>query len=278
MQRTLAPCAPSLPRTGPSLHTCQASPSAHLLSSPARGLYSSARATESDPSDDGYPLGVPFERPLVIDCREGVNGELVLRRAGAHHEVIANGTFLMDTRDGRSERALVRDAVAGLAGARVLLGGLGVGFSLAEALGAPEVAEVVVVELEPAVVDWGRAHLRPYGGAGLDDPRVHLLVADLDDALETLAPPFDAICLDVDNGPGWLVHERNGRVYDEGGLGRLRRLLRPGGRLTVWAAAADAAFEARLRARFDAVRAVEIPVARGPDDVVYVGVSPSTSP
>jgi spermidine synthase len=222
--------------------------------------------------------GMRSERPLVIDRREGLNGELVLRRAGADHEVIANGTFLMDTRDGRSERALVREAVAGLRDARLLLGGLGVGFSLDAALRAPEVGEVVVVELEPAVVDWARTHLRPHGGAGLDDPRVRLLVADLDDALEALDPPFDAICLDVDNGPGWLVHERNRRLYDDVGLERLRRRLRPGGRLSVWAAAADAEFEARLRARFDAVRTVEIPAARGPDDVLYLGVSPSTSP
>ncbi len=216
---------------------------------------------------------------MVVDRRAGVNGELVLRRAGADHEVIANGTFLMDTRDGRSERVLVREAVAGQRDARVLLGGLGVGFSLREALGSPEVAEVVVCELEPAVVDWARTHLRPYGGAGLDDPRVRLVVADLADALETLEPPFDAVCLDVDNGPGWLVHERNRRLYADAGLRRIRRLLRPGGRLTVWAAAADAAFEARLRGCFDDVWTVEIPVPRGPDDVVYVvSVSPSTSP
>jgi spermidine synthase len=217
----------------------------------------------------------------VIDRREGVNGELVLRRAGPDHEVIANGTFLMDTRDGRSERALVREAVGGLRDARVLLGGLGVGFSLDAALGSPEVAEVVVVELEPAVVDWARTHLRRYGGAGLDDPRVALVAADLADALETLAPPFDAICLDVDNGPGWLVHERNRRLYDDPGLQGIRRLLRPGGRLTVWAAAPDAGFEARLRDCFDGVRTVEIAVPRGPADLVYVagiGVSPSTSP
>jgi spermidine synthase len=215
----------------------------------------------------------------VIDRRDGMNGELVLRRAGTDHEVIANGTFLMDTRDGRSERALVREAVAGLRGARVLLGGLGVGFSLDEALRAPEVADVVVCELEPAVVEWARTHLRPHGGAGLEDPRVRVVVADLADVLETLEPPFDAICLDVDNGPGWLVHERNRRLYADAGLRSLRRLLRPDGRLTVWAAAADAAFEARLRDCFAAVRAVEIPVRRGPDDVVYVAaVTPSRNP
>jgi spermidine synthase len=224
---------------------------------------------------------VSCDRPVIVDRREGTIGELVLRRAGPDHEVIANGTFLMDTRDGRSERALVREAVAGLHDARVLLGGLGVGFSLDEAVCAPEVAAIVVVELEPAVVDWGRTHLRPYGGAGLDDPRVTLVAADLADALETLDRPFDAICLDVDNGPGWLVHERNGRVYDDPGLCAIRRLLRSGGRLAVWAAARDAGFEARLRDRFDDVRTVEIAVPRGPADVVYVaraGVSPSTSP
>lgn len=216
---------------------------------------------------------------MIVDRREGVNGELVLRRAGADHEVIANGTFLMDTRDGRSERALVREAVAGQHDARVLLGGLGVGFSLQEALDSPEVDEIVVCELEPAVVDWARTHLRPYGGAGLGDPRVRVVVADLADALETLEPPFDAVCLDVDNGPGWHVHERNRRLYADAGLRRVRRLLRPGGRLTVWAAAADAAFETRLGDCFDDVWTVEISVPRGPDDVVYVAsVSPSTSP
>lgn len=219
------------------------------------------------------------DRPVVIDRREGVNGELVLRRAGADHDVIANGTFLMDTRDGRSERTLVREAVAGLREARVLIGGLGVGFSLDAALRAPGVGEIVVVELEPAVVEWARTHLRGHGGAGLDDPRVRLVVADLGDALETLDGPFDAICLDVDNGPGWLVHERNRGLYANAALRRIHALLRAGGRLTVWAAAADAAFEARLRERFAAVRSVAIPVPRGPDDVVYVAeVSPSRSP
>jgi len=239
-----------------------------------------------NPNDFAYPPHVPpddplnrHDRPVVIDRREGANGELVLRRAGTDLEVIANGTFLMDTRDGRSERALAREAVAGLNDARVLIGGLGVGSSLDEALRAPGVGEIVVVELEAAVIEWARTHLRAHGGAGLDDPRVRLVVADLGDALATLAGPFDAICLDVDNGPGWLVHERNRGLYADAGLRRIHGLLRPGGRLAVWAAAADAEFEARLRERFAAVRSVAIPVPRGPDDVVYVAeVSPSRSP
>ena len=216
------------------------------------------------------------ERPVVIDRRETPRGELVLRRAGAHFEVIANGTFLMDTRDGRSERALVREAIGGRDGLRILIGGLGVGFSLDEALRSPACAEIVVCELEPAVVDWARRHL---GGCGLDDPRVRLLVCDLGDALAAPAGGFDAICLDVDNGPGWLVHPANAAIYADAGIERLRACLRPGGRLAVWASAPDPAFEARLRARFTDVRAVEIPARRGPGDVIYVAeaVSPSTS-
>jgi spermidine synthase len=213
------------------------------------------------------------ERPEVIDRRRGVNGELVLRRIGADHEVIVNGTFLMDTRGGRSERALVREAVFGMRDARVLLGGLGVGFSLDEALRAPGAAEVVVCEIEPAVVEWARRHLREHGGAGLDDARVSLVVADLGDVLDSLDGPVDAICLDVDNGPGWFVHERNRRLYSDAGIALLRSRVRPGGRVTVWAAAADTAFEARLRAHFEAVRTVAIPVPRGVDDIVYVAES-----
>jgi spermidine synthase len=215
------------------------------------------------------------DRPIVVDRRQTPRGELVLRRAGEHFEVIANGTFLMDTRDGRSERALVHEAIAGRTGARLLIGGLGVGFSLGEALASCACAEVVVCELEPAVVEWALTHL---GGCGLDDPRVRLLVGDLRDALATLSGELDAVCLDVDNGPGWLVHPANAALYTGAGIERLRACLRPGGRLAVWASAPDPAFEARLRARFADVRLVRIPARRAPDDVIYVAeLSPSTS-
>ena len=194
-------------------------------------------------------------------------GELVLRRDGAHHEIVSNGTFLMDTRDGRSERELVR-AAAG-PGDRVLIGGLGVGFSLAEAL-AVGAAAVTVVEIEPAVVRWNREH---FGTAALDDPRVTVAVADL---AGFLARPgeYDAICLDVDNGPDWTVTPGNAALYGDAGLARLDARLAPGGTLAVWSANASPAFEARLRARFGQVRLIELPVPRGGPDVVYAASSP----
>jgi spermidine synthase len=210
------------------------------------------------------------DRQLTLDRRHTPRGELVLRQRGEHFEVIADGTFLMDTRDGRSERALVREAVAGIAGARVLIAGLGVGFSLDEALAADAVSEVVVVEVEPAVVEWARTHLRKLNRHSVDDPRVTLVLADLLDAIDALEDGFDAICLDVDNGPGWLVHPANAALYDDAGVERLASLLRPGGRLSVWAASRDDAFEARLRNGFGDVRVVSIPVPRGEPDVIYV--------
>lgn len=209
----------------------------------------------------------------MVDRRQTPRGELVLRRAGEHFEVIANGTFLMDTRNGRSERALVREAIAGRDGVRLLLAGLGVGFSLDEALTTDAVREVVVVELEPTIVEWARSQLRGLTRHGLDDPRVRLVVADIREAIEKVDGDFDAVCLDVDNGPGWVVHEANAEVYTDHGLELVGRRLRAGGRLAVWAAAPDAAFEGRLRRLFGEVATVSIPVARGPDDVVYVATA-----
>lgn len=205
--------------------------------------------------------------PVTVERLATPRGELVLRRDGPHHEIVSNGTFLMDTRDGRSERALVR-AAAG-PGDRVLVGGLGVGFSLAEAL-AVGAAAVTVVEIEPAVVRWNREH---FGTAALDDPRVTVVVADL---AGFLARPgeWDAICLDVDNGPDWTVTPGNAGLYSAAGLERLDARLAAGGTLAVWSAGASPAFEARLRERYGQVRRIEVAVARGEPDVVWTARGP----
>jgi spermidine synthase len=218
-------------------------------------------------------MGDEEERPVVVERLPTAAGELVLRRAGRHFEVILDGSFLMDTRDGRSERALVREAVAGLERARVLIAGLGVGFSLDEALAAAEVAAVVVVEVQEAIVRWARSHLRAVAGRGLEDPRVELVVADLAAHLRASERRYDAICLDVDNGPGWLSRPTNAGLYDAAGLALLARRLEPGGRLAVWSSAPSAAFEARLGERFADVRRLELPARRGSDDVVYVAAA-----
>jgi spermidine synthase len=204
----------------------------------------------------------------VLARVDGVCGELVLRRVGPHHEIIANGVFLMDTRNGESERLLVRAAADRMpAGGRLLVGGLGVGFSLREALTHPSVGEVVVVEREPAVIEWNTAYL---GNAGpLADPRVRMVRADLLTWLPG-AGRFAALCLDIDNGPEWTVDEGNAALYASTGLTMLAEALVPDGVLAVWSAAAAPAFTAALARDFGPVETLEIPVPRGEPDRVFL--------
>lgn len=210
------------------------------------------------------------EHAVVVDRVVTERGEIVLRRRGPHHEIISNGVFLMDTRGGASERLLVSAALAAVPSGRapdLLIGGLGVGFSLDEAGRDPRPRSITVVEIEPAVVGWHRDHL---DAGALADPRVRVVQADLLAYLAGTAEQYDAICLDIDNGPEWTVTEANRGLYDATGLGLVRRRLRPGGVLAVWSAAESPEFLARLRQAFSDVETLPVPVARGVPDVVYV--------
>ncbi|WP_180686701.1 spermine/spermidine synthase domain-containing protein [Streptomyces gossypiisoli] len=217
--------------------------------------------------------------PEVLDRREGPHGEVVLRRHGALLQIIANGCFLMDTSDGRSERLLVDaalDALDGRPEPHVLIGGLGVGFSLAHACGNPRWGRITVVERERAVIDWHRAGpLSEVSGNALTDPRTEIVETDLVDYVNETSDTFDALCLDIDNGPDWTVTEANAGLYSTAGLAACARVLRPGGVLAVWSAKPSPEFEGSLRnAGFRHVRTEEIPVARGVPDVVHLGVRP----
>ncbi len=207
----------------------------------------------------------------VYEREAGEHGELVLRGDGRHFEIISNGVFLMDTRAGESERLLVREPLRRLARpSSILIGGLGVGFSLAEALRSPYTHSVTVIEREPAVIRWQGAHLSRHSGGALDDPRVHLRCADLLDWLRATRETYDALCLDIDNGPDWTVTDGNADLYDTAGLDLLTARLRPGGVLAVWSAGAAPAFEARLRERFTDVTVHSVEVPRGEPDQVYL--------
>lgn len=207
---------------------------------------------------------------VVLDRVQTPRGELRLRRRGEVFEVLSAGVPLMDTRDGRSERLLVDAAVAGRAAPLdVLVGGLGVGSSLLAALACNAVRRVTLVELEPALLGWHRTHLAAVSRGALDDPRVRVVCADVAELLRGEETTYDAICLDVDNGPDWTVTPGNARLYGDAGLELLAARLRPGGVLTVWSAAAAPGFEARLRCRFADVSVLPVEVARGEPDLVY---------
>lgn len=164
---------------------------------------------------------------------------------------------------------LAQAAIAGGA-RRVLVGGLGVGFTVAEALRQPQVESVTVVEIEDAVVRWNRGPLAAVNAGALDDARVRVAVADMSTWLVSCNEVFDAICLDVDNGPDWPVLESNRPLYGLDILRLLKSRLAAGGRLAVWSAAGSPAFVERLRSVFDDVQTYESPAANGPPDVVWV--------
>jgi spermidine synthase len=223
-----------------------------------------------------------YDSPEVLDRREGPHGEVVLRRHGALLQIVANGCFLMDTSDGRSERRLV-DAAAealtasgGRSAPHLLIGGLGVGFSLAHAAADPRWGRIAVVERERAVIDWHRGGpLAELSSEALTDPRTEIVEADLVRYVNETSDTYDALCLDIDNGPGWTVTEGNDGLYTPAGLAGCARVLRPGGVLAVWSAQPSPEFEETLRnAGFQQVRTEEIPVARGVPDVVHLGVGP----
>ncbi|MBB4793802.1 spermidine synthase [Streptomyces nodosus] len=220
-----------------------------------------------------------YDAPEVLDRREGPHGEVVLRRHGELLQIIANGCFLMDTSDGRSERLLVDAALNALDGRPepgLLIGGLGVGFSLAHAAADSRWGGITVVEREHAIVDWHlRGPLSALSATALADPRTRVLETDLVTYLHETSDTYDALCLDIDNGPDWTVTDDNGGLYSMAGLADCARVLRPGGVLAVWSAQPSPEFERTLRnAGFRQVRTEEVPVARGVPDVVHLAVRP----
>jgi spermidine synthase len=173
-------------------------------------------------------------------------GELVLCRRGEHYEIRCNGWELMSSRAHRTEDALARLACADLPPApRVLIGGLGMGFTLRAALDAlPATARVIVAELVAEIIAWNRGPLAVLAGRPLDDPRVTVYHADVAEVMS--GGRFDAILLDIDNGPATPVYRDAPRLYGADGLRRAFASLTPGGTLAVWSADRSPTFEAAL--------------------------------
>ena len=190
----------------------------------------------------------------LIDSAEIPNngGELRLYQRGTEHSIaIVGGGELMNSRVFGSEEALAElgcSPVAKRQKARVLVGGLGMGYTLAAALRhLGEDAEVVVAELVPAVVRWNRDYIGAYAGHPLNDTRVTVREGDIARILKREQTAYDAILLDVDNGPEGLTHKENDWLYGTTGLEAAYDALRPDGVLAVWSAGPDRAFTERLR-------------------------------
>jgi spermidine synthase len=179
-------------------------------------------------------------------------GSLRLMRRGAEYSIMTGGTELMNSRMSGSEKALATLAIARLQGRaepRILIGGLGMGFTLRAALEVlPPGAVVEVAEIVPAVLDWARGPMAEIFEGCLDDPRVAIRLGDVGEIIRAARGGYDAILLDVDNGPGGLDRAENDRLYNHGGLAAAKAALTPGGVLAVWSFAPDDYFVRRLRA------------------------------
>ena len=205
-------------------------------------------------------------RELIDSAPIPGGGELRLIRRGSEYSIMLGSNELMNSRLSGSEEALATLACERLGkrpGPVLLIGGLGMGFTLRAALQClPADAGVIVAELVPAIIRWARGPLAHLQGESLDDPRVTVMESDVVEIIASERGRFDAILLDVDNGPDGLSREGNDRLYDAAGLARAKAALRPGGVLGVWSSGPDAAFSARLRKA--GFRVEEIPVrARG---------------
>jgi spermidine synthase len=204
--------------------------------------------------------------------------ELRLFAHGRDFIIALGRNELMSTRMRHSEEQLAELTLARLAltEPRLLIGGYGMGFTLRAALAARPGVRATVAELVPEIVEWARGPMAELTAGCLDDPRVTLGMGDvsafIDDAADGTSERYDAILLDVDNGPDGLVRAANGRIYRTEGLRAAKVALAPGGVLAVWSAAPDPGFTRRLEKAGFAVEEIEVrarPNGKGPRHTIW---------
>lgn len=226
---------------------------------------------------------IPWEE---IDAAAVAGGEtLRLKRRGEEYAIMSGPVELMNSRRGGSEEALASLASERLgrpARPKVLIGGLGLGFTLRAALAEfGEEAKIVVAELVPAVVAWAAGPLRPIFGDCLSDRRVAVREEDVGEAIAAGRSAYDAVLLDVDNGPGGLTSQTNDALYGMKGLSAVHRALKPGGVLAIWSAMPDGDFLQRLGTagfRAEEARVRARGSGKGGRHVIFLGVKNGGAP
>lgn len=220
---------------------------------------------------------IPWIRLDAVQLDDGV--ELRLMRRGDEFSIMLGSNELMNSRLSGSEEALANLAAEKLQGSprpRMLIGGLGMGFTLRAALETlSDDARITVAELVPQVIGWARGPMAPVFDGCLDDPRVSLFEGDVGALIRGGEGVWDAILLDVDNGPDGLTRQGNDALYSAAGLASAHRALSPGGVFSVWSSAPDAAFTRRLKRAGFAV--TEVPTRastkkRGARHMIWVAV------
>jgi len=217
-------------------------------------------------------------RELLEVAQVPGGAELRLFRRGRDFMIVLDRNELMSSRMSGSEEALATMTIARLGrrpAPHLLIGGYGMGFTLRAALAmlGPD-AQATVAEIVPEIIEWARGPMAELAAGCLNDPRVTLVEADVADVIARGAGRYDAILLDVDNGPDGLSRDANDRLYSIRGLDKARAALKPGGVLAVWSAAPDKAFARRLADAGFAVEEVGVRArsnGKGPQHVIWFG-------
>lgn len=219
-------------------------------------------------------------RELIATAKIAGGVELRLIRHGADHMIELDGNELMSSRMGGSEEALAVMACERLKtqNPSLLIGGYGMGFTLRAALGVLGAeGRVKVVEVAPEIIDWARGPMAALTGDALEDPRLELVIGDVATEISAARNHYDAILLDVDNGPDGLSRIANDRIYAMQGLGEAMAALKPRGVLAIWSAGPDAAFTKRLKNAGFKVEEVAIRAranGKGPRHVIWFARKP----
>lgn len=211
------------------------------------------RASDRQPPIDPVPSG-----RVILERLTTSTGDWQLQARDGHYELICNGVFLMATYNRSSDLALASCALQRIDGdsLRVLVGGLGVGYTAQAALADPRVHALEIVEVEPVVVRWHRDYFASQCGQPLDDPRTRISETDFYDQ-KLLPGSIDAILLDTDNGPDWVARPINARLYQQQMLHRLLEALTVRGILAVWSANPALEYARVLAEVADGIEAVE---------------------
>jgi spermidine synthase len=218
---------------------------------------------------------------VQLDAAKTPDGaqELRLKQRGSEFSIMLGTNELMNSRLSGSEEALAKlscGKIAGRSQPKILIGGLGMGFTLRAALAElGSDAGVTVAELVPAVVAWARGPMAILFDGCLDDPRVSVLEADVGHIIRADKAAWDAILLDVDNGPEGIVYKGNDALYGAAGLGAVRAALKPGGVLAVWSQGPDSGFTRRLKQAGFTVEEVKVRAhgKRGARHVIWIATN-----
>jgi spermidine synthase len=215
-------------------------------------------------------------RELIGTAEVPGGDELRLYRRGDDFIIAIDRNELMSSRMSGSEEALATmtcDRLRSPKAASLLIGGYGMGFTLRAALATlgPD-ARIAVAELVPGIIEWARGPMAELAAGCLDDPRVELILGDVSKAIGAATRRYDAILLDVDNGPDGLTRDANEGLYSAAGLAAAKTALRPGGILAIWSAAPDARFTRRLTAAGFQVEEIGVRArsnGKGPRHVIW---------